>query len=138
MGRRIVLPLKTADCRNPTPKARFVIQGLRDRGKGVFNIHVVRGTIFLFVDIGDTRVHDTSTSVGRSCHSGILQSDTALAREVHITPPPEMKLKRGHIRQIVMDPYGITDAGDYCNKTLQEVLTEKMEMRSSPSDPAPY
>lgn len=49
-----------------------------------------------------------------------------------------MHTKRGEILRLVKALYGLTDAGDYWHKTLKHVLTEKLRMAPSPSDPVMY
>ena len=133
---RFVLTIKDVGTDKQRRKARYVVQGYRDRMK-------------------TSLVHDTSTAkqssvkilVGISAIYGFrifsidvtqayLQSSENLKREIYVKPSREFKLHDGELLKLRKPLYGLPDSGDYWGRTISDHLTNVLGMKKTIGDEA--
>ena len=133
---RFVLAIKDSGTKRELWKARYVVQGQKDKMKLSF-------------------VHDTSTArqfsikllVGLAALFGFrlfstdvtqayLQSSEELSRDVYVKPSPEFNLDSNQLLKLVKPLYGLADSGDYWGRTLMNHLEKELGMKSSVTDSA--
>ena len=138
MGGRFVLAIKNEGTKDEVYKARFVVQGYRDKMK-------------------TSLVHDSATSrqvsarilVGLAAIFGFrlfstdvtqayLQSSSDLMREVYIKPGKEFNLQPGEILKLLRPLYGLADSGDYWGATYSKHITEDLGMQPCVGDSAMF
>lgn len=138
MKGRFVPALQAADSDLPTPNARFLVQGFRDREKCVLthtsytvraaSIRLLVALAFMF----------RMRLWGFHVTQVYLQSDTELVRDFYIEPPAALGLDNRKLLRVVKALYGLTDTCDYWHHTLRSVFVDKLGMQPSPGDPALY
>ncbi len=133
---RFVLAIKNVGQKDEKAKARFVVQGHRDKEKNflVHNTTTARQSstriLASIAAINGFKIwsHDVSQAY--------LQSADNLRRDVYIKAPKEFNLKPGHVLKLLKPLYGLTDAGDYWNYTMKLHLVQDLGMTTSTADPS--
>ena len=142
LGGRVVLTLKKAGTSSETPKARFVAQGFSDRNKDfiIHNVTSLRQSsvriIVSFAASNGYRIfsHDVTQEY--------IQSDENLTRELYLQPKPTdsalFSLGTEEILKLLKPIYGMTDAGDYWNVTVDRHARHDLGMQAVTGDPSLY
>ena len=138
MGGRFVLAIKNEGTKDEVYKARYVVQGYRDKMK-----------TSLVHDSATSRQISTRILVGLAAIFGFrlfstdvtqayLQSSSDLMREVYIKPGKEFNLRPNEILKLLRPLYGLADSGDYWGATFSKHITEDLGMRSCVGDSAMF
>lgn len=142
VGGRFVLTIKNKGTDRETAKARYVAQGHRDKEKPfiVHNTTTLRQSsvkiILSTCAVRNFRVfsHDVTQAY--------LQSDEELGREVYLRPRKHdlsfFGISEGQVLRLVRALYGITDAGDYWNSTMDNHIKTDLGMNPLETDPSLY
>lgn len=136
MGGRFVLAIKDGGTGKELYKARYVVQGFRDKMK-------------------TSLVHDSATSRQASARilvglaaafefelfstdvtQAYLQSATPLQREVYIKPGKDFGLGPDKLLKLLRPLYGLADSGDYWGATFSRHITEQLGMTPTIGDAA--
>ena len=134
MGGRFVLAIKDADTDKPTYKARFVVQGHRDRDKDLL-VHTSsalrQNSLKILVSIAamfgfPIWTHDVSQAY--------LQSGSQLLRDVYVKPTKEFELTPNVLFKLLRPLYGLPDAGDYWHMKFANHLRDDLHMRDTIGD----
>jgi hypothetical protein len=138
MGGRFVLSIKDVGTPREVYKARYVVQGFRDRDK-TYLVHQPmtarqQSTKLLgaMAAIFGFRIftHDV-----QQAH---LQSADKLMRVVYISPSKEFELGSDVVLKLLKPLYGLCDSGDNWSKTLSDHLQNDFNMKSTTGDPAMF
>ena len=138
MGGRFVLAIKDEGTQKEVWKARFIVQGYRDKLK-----------TSLVHDSASSRQFSTRLLVGLAAIFGFrlfstdvtrayLQSAEELMRDVYIKPNGEFELGPDQLLKLLKPLYGLCDSGDYWGKTFSQHLTDDLGMKPTTLDPALY
>lgn len=136
LGGRFVLVIKDGGTGNEIWKARYVVQGFRDRLK-----------TSLVHDAATARQYSTKVLIGLAAVFGFrlfstdvtqafLQSADELMCDVYIQPSKEFELNENQVLKLLKPLYGLADAGDYWGKTMSSHLRNDLEMETTTSDAA--
>jgi hypothetical protein len=136
LGGRFVLALKDEGTEQEIWKARFVVQGYRDKMK-----------TSLVHDAATSKQYSSRILVGLAAIFGFrlfstdvtqayLQSSEPLRRDVFIKPASDFGLEENKMLKLIRPLYGLADSGDYWGKTLSTHITEDLEMKNTIGDPA--
>lgn len=136
MGGRFVLAIKEGGTDKELYKARYVVQGFRDKMK-------------------TSLVHDSATSRQASARvlvglaaafefelfstdvtQAYLQSATPLQREVYIKPGKDFGLGSDKLLKLLRPLYGLADSGDYWGATFSQHITKELGMEPTIGDSA--
>lgn len=113
LGARFVLALKYTEKESPVFKARFVVQGHRDREKAALlheSTNMRQTSIKVLTAISAVfGFHIWSTDVSQA----YLQSGMKLLRDVYIRPTKDFHLPPNVLLKLLRPLYGLPDAGDY-------------------------
>ena len=131
-----VLAIKDEGTNQEVSKARFVVQGYRDKMK----TSVVH-------DTATARQHSTQVLVGLAALFGFrlfstdvtqayLQSAEQLMRDLYVIPSEEFELGPDQVLKLLNPLYGLADSGDYRGKTLKAHLQTELGMDSAVNDAA--
>ena len=131
MSRRFVLAIKDSGTRNEVWKARYVLQGHKDKMKRSF-------------------VHDTSTArhfnikmlvslaalfgfrlISTDVTQVYLQSAEKLSQNVYVKPSSEFELDPNQLLKLMKPFYGRADSGDYWGRLLNNHLEKELGMKLS-------
>lgn len=138
LGARFVLSIKDEGTKREVWKARFIVQGYRDKMK-----------TSLVHDSANARHHSVRLLVGLAAIFGFrlfstdvtqayLQSREKLLRDVYVKPSKEFELGPNQLLKLLKPLYGLADSGDYWGKTLRSHLQEDLGMSKSTIDDALY
>ena len=137
-GGRFVLAIKDEGTDKEVWKARFIVQGYRDKLKTSlvhdtstarqYSIRILTGLAAIF----GFRLFSTDVTQAH------LQSAENLMRDVFITPKGEFELSKDQLLKLLKPLYGLADSGDYWDKTFSRHLTDDLGMRPCVCDPALY
>ena len=138
MGGRFVLAIKDEGTDKEVWKARFIVQGYRDKLK-----------MSLVHDTSTARQYSVRILIGLAAIFGFrlfstdvtqayLQSAESLMRDVYIKPNGEFELSKGQLLKLLKPLYGLADSGDYLGKTFSLHLTDDLGMKPCVCDPALY
>jgi Reverse transcriptase (RNA-dependent DNA polymerase) len=138
MGGRFVLTIKDPCTSKEIYKARYVVQGFRNKKK-------------------TSPVHDASTSKPQSTKlliglaaifgyriflTGVtqayLQNAEPLMRDVNVKPSAEFELNADKVLKLLRPLYGIAYLGDYLGSTLSNHLKEELGMKQTVGDPSMF
>ena len=128
---RFVLVIKNKGTNEEIYKARFVVQGHRDREKH-FLVHdspnlrqsSTRLLVAIAAIFGFRRwIHDV--------RQAYLQPSEKLMRKVYLNPSKEFELSEGELLELLKPLYGLSDSGDYWHRTITRHLTKDMEMNTT-------
>ena len=131
---RFVLTIKNANTDHEIYKARYVVQGHRDKDKD-FIVHESKTLrqsskklILALAAIFGFRVwtHDVKQAY--------LQSFQNLMRRVYLKPSKEFELSSDQLVQLLKPLYGLADSGDYWNRTMNLHLQDDLGMKSTTGD----
>jgi Reverse transcriptase (RNA-dependent DNA polymerase) len=128
MGGRLVLTIKDVDTDREIHKARYVIQGFRDKDK----TRLVHQSL-------TARQQSTKLLVAIAAVFGFrifLQSADKLMRDVYLSPSKEFELGADEVLKLLKPLYGLCDSGDYWSKTLGDHLRNDLGMTATTGDPA--
>lgn len=140
IGGRFVFTLKNHNTPQEFPKARFVAQGHRDKAKE-FVVH----------NLATLRQRSTRLLVSTSAVLGLrlfahditqayLQSRDKFSRQLYLRPRPAdihlFDMDADELLHIELPLYGVCDAGDYWNATINAHIEEDLKMTPLTSDPA--
>ena len=128
--------IKDRGTRNEVWKARFVVQGYRDKLK-----------TSLFHNNPNVRPHSVRLLIGLASVLGYrlfstdvtqayLQSADKLMRDVYLKPLKEFELAPDKMIKLLKALYCLADSGDYWGKTLSEHLRKDIGMKSTLGDEA--
>eukprot|EP00171_Calliarthron_tuberculosum_P009450 IDg9450t1 len=120
LGGRFVLSIKDEGSKREIWKARFVVQGYRDKMK-----------TSLVHDISTARHHSIRMLIGLAAIFGFrlfstdvtqayLQSAENLMGDVFIKAPKEFELQGDQILKLMKPLYRLPDSGDYWGKTMTD------------------
>ena len=136
LGGRFVLAIKDEGTKKEAWKARFVVQGYRDKLK-----------TSLVHDTATPRQHYTRSVIGLAAIGGFrlfstdvtqayLQSAEQVMRDVYIKPTGEFELNQGKLLKLLKPLYGLADRGDYWGRTISNHIKEDLNMTGTTSDGA--
>jgi len=134
LGGRFVLALKDVGTKGEIAKARYVVQGHRDKEKNLLvhnTTNLRQGSIKLLAALAAIfgfRIwsHDVSQAY--------LQSADALIRDVYVRPSPEFELPSNVLLKLLRPLYGLADAGDYWGATMTRHLRQDLLMEPTAGD----
>ncbi len=133
---RFVLAIKDEGTGKEIWKARFVVQGHRDKLKKylVHEISVVKQQgIKMLIGIASIfgfRIF--SSDVIQS----YIQSLEKLQRKILIKPPKEFNLKQNELLELLKPLYGLAESGDYWGRSFRHHLIKELGMNTGISDAA--
>jgi Reverse transcriptase (RNA-dependent DNA polymerase) len=138
MGGRFVLTIKDSGTSTEIYKARYVVQGFRDKKK-----------TSLFHDASTSKQQSTKLLIGLAAIFGYtifptdvtqayLQSAEPLMRDVYFKPSAEFELSVTQVLNLLRPLYGLADSGDYWGRTLLNHLKEELRMKQTVGDPAMF
>ena len=133
---RFVLAIKDEGTDREIWKARFIVQGHRDRFKKslVHDISVARQyAIKMLVGIASIFGFRLFSS---DVIQSYIQSAEELSRDIFLNPPKEFCLGPDQLIKLVKPLYGLTESGDYWGRTLRNHLEKMLGMESCVSDSA--
>ena len=136
LGGRLVLAIKDEGTRNEVWKARFVVQGYRDKPKTSLvhnNPNVRPHSVRLLIGLASVlgfRLFSTDAT------QAYLQSADRLMRDVYLIPSKESGLAPDKLLKLLKPLYGLADSGDYWGKTLSEHLLKDIGMKTTLGDGA--
>lgn len=136
LGGRFVLAIKDGGTPKERWKARFVVQGHRDKMKRSL-VH----------DSPNAKQQSTRLVVGLASVFGFrlfstdvtqayLQSADELMRDVYVKPTKEFELGEDQILKLMKPLYGLADSGDYWGKTFSSHLRDELGMQLTTGDGA--
>jgi Reverse transcriptase (RNA-dependent DNA polymerase) len=136
MSCRFVLTIKDSSTSKERCKARYVVQGFRDKKK-----------TSLVNDASTSKQQSTKLLIGLAAIFGYrilstdvtqayLQSAELLMRDVYIKPSAEFELNASQVLKLLRPLYGLADSGDYWGSTLLNHLKEELGMKQTVGDPA--
>jgi hypothetical protein len=131
---RFVLTIKNIGTESETYKARYVVQGHRDKEKGylVHNSTTVRqNSVRLILSTAATFGFCIWSQDVRQAY---LQSSENLKRKVYLKPSKEFELPSDHFLELLKPLYGLSDSGDYWNETMTRHLKEDIKMSTISGD----
>lgn len=134
LGDPFVLCIKNIGSKSEVYKARYVVQGQRDKEKN-WQVHPstnlrqssVRLTMSLEA-VFEFRIWSYDVT------QAYLQADDKLQRLVYIKPTNEFGLKGGQLLQLVQTLYGLSDVGDYWDSTMANHLRKEIGMQQASLD----
>ena len=138
LGGRFVLAIKDEGTRNEVWKARFVVQGYRDKLKTSLvhnNPNVRPHSVRLLIGLASVfgfRLFSTDVT------QAYLQNADQLVRDVYLKPSKEFELALDKILKLLKPLYGLADSGEYWGKTLSEHLLKDIGMKSTLRDEAVF
>lgn len=135
---RFILSIKGIDTPCPVYKARYVVQGHRDREKHrlVQNSSTARpASVHLLVTIFAMRGYVLRSFDVTKVY---LQSNTYLSRAVYVRPPRELTDPDVHLLLLKKELYELSDSGDYWHHSVDKVLRYDVKLEPSTEDPALY
>ena len=134
LGGRFVLSIKNKNTKEEVAKARFVVQGHRDKDKNQLvhtstNLrhHSIRLLTALAAVFG-LRIWSQDVT------QAYLQSADQLMRDVYIRPAKEFRLNENQLLRLLKPLYGLTDAGDYWDATMTNHLKNDLGMSQTSLD----
>lgn len=128
LGGRFVLCIKNKGSGGEGFKARFVVQGHRDREKSRLvhtSSNLRQSSVRLLTALAAVlgfRVWSQDVT------QAYLQSADKLMRDIYVKPAKEFRLSEGQLLKLLKPLYGLTDAGDYWDVTMTRHLKEDLEM----------
>ena len=136
MGGRFVLAIKDDGTDKEVWKARFIVQGYRDKLKtSLVHDRSTARQYFVRILIGLAAIFGFrlfSTDVTQA----YMQSAESLMRDVYIKPNGEFELSKGQLLKLLKPLYGLVDSGDYWGKTFSQHLTDDLGMKPCVCNPA--
>ena len=135
---RYFLAIKNVETEKPVFKARFVVQGHRDKDKNIIvhnSTNLRQSSTRLIASLAAVHIfriwsHDVSQAY--------LQSSEKLMRKVYLRPPKELNLSSDELIEIIKPLYGLPDAGDYWDRTMADHLRRDLNMVPTYDDIALY
>jgi Reverse transcriptase (RNA-dependent DNA polymerase) len=138
MGGPLVLTIKDSGTSKEIHKARYVVQGFRDKNKTSLvhdaSISKQQSTKLLIglAAIISSRIFSTDfTQV-------YLQSAEPLMRDVYIKPSAEFELNANQVLKLLRPLYGLADSGAYWGSTILNHFKEELGMKQTVGDPAMF
>lgn len=139
LGSRFVLSIKNKDTGDEVYKARFVVQGHKDREKD-FLVHIssnlkqssIRLVLSLAAIFGFNIWSQDITQA-------YIQSSEKLMRHIYIKPSKELRLSKDYLLKLLKPLYGLSDSGDSWYSTFTSHLKDDLYdlcMSSCITDPA--
>ena len=132
---RFVLAIKEPDTERELLKTRFVVQGHRDREKGMMvkeSPTVLRHSIRLLIALASVFRFTVWT---RDVRQAYIQSAKDLLRDVYLEPPPDVGIDNDCVLKIMKPLYGLTESGSYWWLTSQNYHVNDLGMSQSVMDP---
>ena len=130
---RFVLAIKNVGTNEEILKARFVLDGHKDKEKRsiVHNATTLKqSSIRILLALAAIFKFDIwSTDIKQA----YLQSASKLKRKIFIKPD-EIELSQEELIQIIKPLYGLSDSGDYWDETLRIHHLENLKMKQSTGD----
>jgi hypothetical protein len=131
---RFVLTIKNANSDDEICKARYVVQGHKDREKSLLehNSTTVRQS--------STRLIMTLAATfgfriwSQDLKQAYLQSSDNLMRQVFLRPSKEFELPPGKLLKLQKPLYGLADSGDYWYNTMSKHINDDIGMKSTTGD----
>ena len=133
---RFVLAIKDSGTNKEVWKARYVLQGHKDKMKRSFvhdtstarqfSVKLLVGLAALF----DFRLFSTDFT------QAYLQSTEELSRDVYVKPSSEFDLDPNQLLKLLKPLYGLADSGDYWGRTLKHHLEKELGMKASVTNAA--
>lgn len=134
LGARFVLTLKDMEKEQPKFKARFVVQGHRDKEKSALvheSTNMRQPSIKILTAIAAIFGFNIwCTDVSQA----YLQSGTKLLRDVYIKPTGEFELPPNTLLKLLRPLYGLPDAGDYWHATFARHMQNDLGMTQTFGD----
>lgn len=138
LGGRFVLAIKDSDTDREVWKARFVVQGYRDKmNKSLVhdNSNVRPSSVRMLVGLASIFGFQLfSTDVTQA----YLQSVDKLMRDVYVKPTKEFELAPNQILKLLKPLYGLAESGEYWGKTISEHLRKELGMETLVGDEAVF
>lgn len=136
LGGRFVLTIKNKGTNKEIYKARFVVQGHKDKLKGNLVHHstnLKQSSIRLLLCLAAMFNFDIWS---QDVSQAYLQSAENLTREIFVNPPDELRLGKDKLLKLLKPLYGLTDSGDYWFSTFTSHVANDLTMRPCISDAA--
>lgn len=136
LGGRFVLAIRDAGTNREIWKARFVVQGFRNKLKELL-VH----------DTSTARQYSTRILVGLTSVFGFglfstdvtqayLQNAEKLLRDVYVKQSKDIETSPNQIFKLMKPLYGRSDSGDYWGRTIHEHLKGELELNQTTNDAA--
>jgi hypothetical protein len=129
-----VLTIKNIGTDEEVHKARYVVQGHKDRDKKflVHNSTTVRqSSTRLLVSLAATLGFRIWSQDVKQAY---LQSSEKLMRKVYLKPSKEFGLPQNALLELHKPLYGLADSGDYWHNTMSRHLKEDLKMKPCTGD----
>ena len=138
LGGRFVLAVKNPSTKEEVYKARFVVQGHRDRDKAILvhaSPNLRQESVRLLFAIASIMGFSVWT---QDISQAYLQGSTELMREIFIEPSREFQLSPNQLFKLMKPLYGLSDSGDRWHYTLRKHFIEDLSMKPTTGDLSLY
>jgi Reverse transcriptase (RNA-dependent DNA polymerase) len=131
---RYVITIKDIGTERELYKARFVVQGHRDKQKTSMvhqNTTAKQQSTRLLTGLAAIFGFRICT---HDVQQAYLQSAESLIRDVYLKPPAVLNLRGDQVLKLLRPLYGLCDAGDYWARTILDHLTKDLNLTQSIGD----
>lgn len=133
LGGRFVLSIKQPNTEEELYKARFIVQGHKDKEKG-FIIHISKTVRHKNIKILLTLAATYKLKVkGQDVKQAYIQAHD-LARDVYVIPDQRFNLASNIVLKLLKPLYGLTESGDSWFDKFTSFLKGKLGLQSTATD----